>query len=186
MTGCRVLAVAIALAGVALLAAGCGGGAATNGSPASSHGKSPARTATPAGTPSLVERLRDAPEVLVLGGQEYVIAASLYRNITTPAAADGSPLVATIELIERNGKAIPPSLKLDYLWVVSGGGAVWATAFAAEPQPSLLPNHMRGVARNGPLWEPGTQVDVVVALRQGDGPQLLLRVEGQTIRAPVG
>lgn len=181
----RIAAALVAAAALALLA-GCGTG--TNSATPSKHAASgsPNRTASPtaARTTSLVEQLRDAPEVLVLGGQEYVMTASLWRDNTTPAALAGRPLTATIELIERNGNPIPADLKLDYLWAVNGGGEVWATAFANEPQPSLLPNHMVGVARMGPQWEPGTTVDVVVALRQGGGPQLLLRVEDQTIRTP--
>lgn len=159
---------AIAVLAAALLLAGCG-----TATPSATGHVGPTGSPAASATTSLAERLRDAPEVLTLGDREYEVRASL---------TGGAALVATIEVLERNGQPIPADLKLDYLWVINDSD-VWATAFGQEPLPTLLPSQIMGIARNGPSWEANIQVDVVVALRQGDGPQQLLRASGQTIQA---
>ncbi len=88
--------------------------------------------------------------------------------------------MASIRVSASDKKAFPASLKVDRLWVIKDEGQVWETELAGVGrQPTA--NQLEKVARNGPKWEPGTKVDVVVRLVDKDNRTYLLRAAQQLI-----
>ncbi len=88
--------------------------------------------------------------------------------------------MASIRISASDKGAFPSSLKVDRLWAIKDKGQVWETELAGEGrQPAA--NQLEKVARNGPKWEPGTKVDVVVRLVDKDNRTYLLRAAQQLI-----
>jgi len=125
------------------------------------------------------ESLQNAPEEIVLEDQEYVLETYLWRDFMPVSPPGGKPLIALIRVIEKNGDPIAADLQLKYLWIVYGQD-IWFTTFTDETPPSP-DNELHRIARDGPLWGPGVEVDVVVALKRGDRPMRLLRAPDQWI-----
>ncbi|HSG28095.1 MAG TPA: hypothetical protein VLA34_06410 [Candidatus Krumholzibacterium sp.] len=126
-----------------------------------------------------VDALMMAPQTVTLGDQQYVLETYLWRDFMPISPPDGKPLTALVEVIEKNGSAIAPDLEMKYLWVINGR-EVWSTKFTDET-PSSPEDELHRIARNGPLWGPGIEVEVIVALTRGDGPVSLLRASDQSI-----
>ena len=96
----------------------------------------------------------------------------------------GSPpsgLIASVRVVAADGNGFPPEITADRLWV--DGPSVW-DATPAEvrraPYAGTLPSQIEVVARNGPNWDPGTRVDVVIRLRSG-ASTYYVRLNGITI-----
>ena len=57
-------------------------------------------------------------------------------------------------------------------------GAVWTSNLSSMEQPSAQPYELPLVARNGPKWEPGITVDVIVEIRRlTDNGRLYIKEE---------
>jgi hypothetical protein len=68
------------------------------------------------------------------------------------------------------------------LWAINGRD-VWETAFSEEnrPRDGLHLHQLEKVARGGPKWETGIQVEVVVRVVTRSGLSFLLRATGQPV-----
>ena len=125
------------------------------------------------------ESIKEAPQEIALGDQEYVLGTYLWRDFMPISPPEGKPLIALIRVIEKNGDPIAADLQLKYLWIVYGRD-IWFTTFTDETPPSPE-NELQRIARNGPLWGPEVKVDVIVGLRRGNGAIELLGAPDQWI-----
>ena len=119
-----------------------------------------------------------APDLVTMEGATVRAEAYLWRDFAPSSPPDGQPLVATLRIQTTDGSLIPPTLTADSAWLYNGG-AVWATTVVQE-QPRNA-TYFEVVARNGPKWGPGIEVDVVVRLRDSAGRSLLLQAPRQFI-----
>ena len=133
---------------VAIVVAGCGGG-------------------THQGIPVIpIGDLQAAPEQVEIGGTECIVSprSQLTRDffpggLTPP---DGGPLAAWVQIEVSAGQTAPPDIKLRYLYVIKGT-EVWQTELSRW-----------GVSTSdGPKWETGTLVDMVVLVCQGGNSYLI-------------
>lgn len=121
-----------------------------------------------------------APSAVEIEGRQYVLETYLWRDFMPISPPGGKPLIASIRVSAKDRGAFPSSLEADRLWVIKDEGQVWETELAGEgKQPTG--NQLEKVARNGPKWEPGTKVDVVVRLVDRDNRTYLLRAPQQLI-----
>ena len=115
---------------------------------------------------------------MTIGGQVLYLESYLWRDFMPVTTPEGRPLAAVLRVRAASG-TIPPSLDVDSAWVVKGD-EVWATA-PRVAHPAEAAGELELVARDGPRWAPGEQVDVVVRVRSGS-TRALLRAAGQRIR----
>lgn len=76
--------------------------------------------------------------------------------------------MASIRVVAEDGRAFPQELTVDRVWIY--GPTVWDTAPAEvrrAPEAGTPLDQIEVVARDGPKWEPGIEVDVVLRLRSG-------------------
>jgi len=146
-----------------LLLSGCAGGTDQNGIPDLS-----------------LADLAAAPARLEHAGQSYRLETYLWRDFMPMSPPGGKGLTATVRLVEVDSQPIAEGTSLDFLWVIHGE-EVWATPFSDEARPSGPADRQEAVARDGPLWEPNSEVDVVVGWRDPAGELHLLRAAGQKI-----
>ena len=123
--------------------------------------------------------LRRAPLELTVGDVTVRLEASLWRDFQPVSPSDGKPLAVVLRIKTVDGTAIPLELHADFAWVLNGNQA-WASAVGEErrgPDSSFF----EVVARDGPKWGPGIEVDVVVRLRDASGRVVLLQARRQLI-----
>ena len=130
--------------------------------------------------PPDIKSLKSAPEKIRIGRNQFALECYLWRDFAPGGPAGGTRLIASVTVKEVNGKPIPAGLRATYLWALNGN-KVWATRFSEEPRPPAPPAHIEKVAREGPGWEPGTAVDVIVRMADAKGKTYLLRARNQRI-----
>jgi hypothetical protein len=107
------------------------------------------------------------------------IEAYVYRDLM-PGSGPPSGVIAVIRLIETNGLPIPGSVTIPRFEVINGA-EVWTVYWPARtPVSPLYVLEVRG--GDGPFWTPGTRVDVVVEVANGN-VRYLLKAADQTIQA---
>lgn len=123
--------------------------------------------------------LSRAPVAIVVAGVELTLDTYIYRDFAPISPPDGQPMIAAIVIKAASGKAIPANLRAESLYVMFGD-RLW-TAEPVQEWPSKNASEMQLVARNGPKWGPGVNVNVVVRLKRAD-EVLLLKAPDQPIR----
>jgi hypothetical protein len=76
--------------------------------------------------------------------------------------------MASIRVVAEDGGVFPQEMTVDRIWVY--GPMVWDTApgeVRRAPEAGTPPDQIEIVASDGPKWEPGIEVDVVLRLRSG-------------------
>jgi hypothetical protein len=137
----------------------------------------------PTGPDSLLDsNLTNAPTSTVLAGHTLTLRASLWRDFQPITPPDGKPLVAVLQVNTDNGSAVPSTIRAELVSVIYGT-QVWSSVPQEERARVETAPLYEVVARDGPKWAPGVTVDVVVRLRDGNGPASLLRATNQLVRA---
>jgi len=129
-----------------------------------------------------LERLREAPLQIEIDGRQYTLETSLWRDFMPPTSPGGSDLAAVIDITAVDKLPFPAEIDSNKLWVINGE-EVWETGFAEELRPPDQGHlyQLRKVARGGPKWEVGSQVEVVVRVITRSGGIYLLRATNQKI-----
>jgi hypothetical protein len=131
--------------GLAVLLAACGG--AASGGPAA----------------TLAPEVRNAPERVVVEGRSYTLRSDIYRDLMPgPAPTPRRGVGGTIFLRVDVASDAPHGMRAEKAWLTSGV-EVWETVpqplqtFAADRD-----NHLSLSVKDGPVWDAGAKVDVVL------------------------
>jgi hypothetical protein len=151
---------------VALLAA-CGGAVGSPG-PAS----------------SLPPEASGALEQIFVDGHAYTLQVDLYRDLMPgPAPTPKRGVGGTIFLTPAAESDPPAGMRADKAWLVNGA-EVWETVpqplqtFAVDRQ-----HHLSLSVRDGPTWDAGAKIDVVLQFTTSSGTYLIQRRDVQVIGA---
>jgi len=125
--------------------------------------------------------LTTAPTKIVLAGKTLILGTSLWRDFMPIAPPDGKPLVALLQVKTGDGSSVPATVSADTVWVIHGA-QIWSGLLQEERSRAETMPLYEVVAREGPKWDPGITVDVVVRLRDASGRAFLLRATDQVIR----
>jgi hypothetical protein len=107
-----------------------------------------------------------------IGTNIYRIETYLWRDfmpIILPGTRPG--LLANIRVVETNLVAIPCSLTMTRVWIIHGS-ETWTVAYPT-PGYNWQPHILETTLRDGPFWEPGILVDVVLQVSDGSVEYLL-------------
>jgi hypothetical protein len=129
--------------------------------------------------PPTASELRSTPTTIVVTGKTLALHASLWRDFMPISPPDGRPLIAAVRVHAADGSSVPSSISVMTVWVLFNE-SIWSAPagegrFGVDTAPFY-----EVVARDGPKWGPGVNVDVVVRVTQG-GRSWLLRAAGQPI-----
>jgi hypothetical protein len=133
--------------------------------------------------PALVpvsSEVRSAPQEISLADVTVRLQTYLWRDFQPIAPSDGQPLIAVLQVETVDGAAIPAALRADSAWILNGDLA-WAAAVREEWPRGAAASFFEVVARGGPKWGPGIEVDVVVRLRDAAGQHVLLQARAQLV-----
>jgi hypothetical protein len=137
--------------------------------------------------PSLpLDDLLTAPLVVEINGRQFRLETDVWRDMMPPIDPDGSRLIVAAYITAVDGQPFPAELDGTRVWVINGD-KVWETTFVEEARPrdSTHLNQLEKIARGGPKWEVGAQVEVVVRVTASTAPFRLLRATKQVINGPV-
>ena len=133
-------------------------------------------------TPSIVslQDLQMAPEEIEINGTEYTLETLLIRDFMPVYTRGGRPLLALVRVKAPGETAISSKIDATRLWVVKGI-EIWETELASLERPTIG-DTLEKVGRDGPKWEPGISVDVVVRIIDlKSGKNYLLKASNQAI-----
>jgi len=135
---------------------------------------------TPAGGFTL-SKLGSTPDTLTVGGRDYVLHATLWRDFMPISPPDGKPLNVVVRFVALDGEPIPAGTELTSLWVVNGI-MVWNTS-DLKPGATTPDSEIERVAGGGPKWGPDIRVDVLVEVPFDDESTYKVQVRDQEITA---
>ena len=124
--------------------------------------------------------LRVAPTTVVVGGKTLSLDAYLWRDFQPISPPNGKPLVGVMRVRSVDGTGVLASTRVVGVWVLNGDD-VWAAEGREEQQRTPGATQFEVVARDGPKWGPGIDVDVIVGIRDGSGALSLLRAPARRI-----
>lgn len=124
--------------------------------------------------------VRTAPGTVTLATRAVTLASvSAWRDFMPAAPPQGRALLVSLQIVAADGGPLPTGLAASEVHVVRGTMG-WRTA-PAEQRPWNDGRALELVLRDGPLWNPGEVVDVVVTLRDAQGARALVRASGVVI-----
>ena len=133
----------------------------------------------PAAQPSLKD-LSAAPETIQIGGRSLLLKPHLWRDFMPVSPPDGKPLIALITLKTADNANLPKDINVGSVWLVNGD-KLWSPTKKEVRRKNGDSSTMEIVVRDGPKWEPGINVDVIVELLDGQHQSHLIRVANQSI-----
>jgi hypothetical protein len=109
------------------------------------------------------------PTTVTADGKSLTLNAVLWRDFFPPnPLPDGGPMVSVVRVQTSDGSAVPTTVTADMIWLVNGT-EVWSAVPRQERTREDAAPSYEVVARDGPKWQPGTSVDVIVRLRTRAG-----------------
>lgn len=129
-----------------------------------------------------VQELLAAPDTLILDDQPLVLRTYMWRDFQPISPSDGKPLIAIFWVYSADSTVIPENTTLDAAWLIHND-QIWGSYLTGEdPPPSEdTPYQLYDVLRDGPKWETGIEVDVVLRIRSAEGNNHLIRASNQHI-----
>jgi hypothetical protein len=139
---------------------------------------------SPGPTTSLPPEARGALEQIYVDGRSYRLDADLYRDLMPgPAPTPKRGVGGTIFLTPAAESDPPAGMRADKTWLVNGAD-VWETVpqplqtFAVDRQ-----HHLSLSVRDGPTWDAGAKVDVVLQFSTSSGTYFIQHRGAQVIGA---
>lgn len=126
-----------------------------------------------------LEQLAAAPIAVSIEQHSIRLSTYLYRDFMPISPPDGKPMIAVAKIASADSSPLPSGLDADRIWLINGD-QVWQGTFSSEARPSD-PALLEKVLRNGPMWSPGSKVDVVVRIISPGSEQFLLRAPKQLV-----
>ena len=122
--------------------------------------------------------VKSAPEQISIDDRIYRLETFLWRDFMPISPPDGKPLIAVVKVIPNDSLKFPSNIDADRLWVINGQ-EVWSTSLSQDVTQDET--RLEKIARTGPKWGPGIQVDVIIRLVVNQQNTYLLRASNQTI-----
>lgn len=108
-----------------------------------------------------LEVLKSAPLKISLSNQDLYLESYLWRDFMPISPPDGKAMIALIKVMTIDSTDIPAGIELKQIWV-SQGINIWNVEFKENREGEAY--ELIRLVRDGPKWEPGSKVDVVVEI----------------------
>lgn len=130
--------------------------------------------------------LSSAQDTIRIAGVQLVLETYLWRDFMPVSPPDGKPLRAAVNLIPVNSENLPPNITMDKIWIINGK-EIWSDTLTYTGQKTSGTNipTLKMMAQNGPKWEPGSLVKVIVRVKDDQGKIYLLQAKDQEIQKTV-
>lgn len=147
---------------------------------------SPEPTQPGSSTPNLtMAELLGAPDTLLADGAYVYEEPYLNRDFFPQSPPEGRPLAAVVFLNGTPAGILPPSVSDVYLWAIRDSSEVWRTKLDFQFVDWTRNGAHHYLGGNGPLWDPGFRVDVVVGVRTSASNVSLVIFHDVTIHSSI-
>jgi hypothetical protein len=109
----------------------------------------------------------------------YSLSTYMWRDFMPISPPDGKPLIAVITVYAHNAENFPLTTKIERLWIINGAEIKSASA---TDEFKVDGNKYEMGFRDGPKWDPGIVIDVVVKMKV-NSQIYYLKAENQMIHA---
>ncbi|NEP00243.1 MAG: hypothetical protein F6K58_16500 [Symploca sp. SIO2E9] len=129
-----------------------------------------------------MDTLLSAPEQIEVQDLKLTLETYLWRDFMPISPRDGKLLIAVIKIQAQNDMEFPTSIRSDRLWIINGQ-EIWESEFTNEERTvsNSSKSQLEKIARGGPKWEPGIEVDVIVRILDDNNNTYLLKASNQLI-----
>lgn len=124
--------------------------------------------------PPTFEKLLNTPDTVRVANQTFILSTYLNRDFMPIIPLGGSGLTATAYLETKDHSPITGTIIFDTIYIIKRS-IYWESGFV-ETAPTEQPYKLGKIMRNGPAWDTGITVDVVVKFM----------VNGQTYKVKAG
>ena len=139
---------------------------------------------SPGPSASLPPEARGALDQIYVDGHSYKLDVDLYRDLMPgPAPTPKRGVGGTIFLTPEAESDAPAGMRADKAWLVNGAD-VWETV--PQPLPTFAvdrQHHLSLAVRDGPTWDAGSKVDVVLQFSTASGTYFIQHRAAQVIGA---
>lgn len=133
---------------------------------------------TVVGDRAIISEVMKATQTSTLDGISLTVDAFVWRDFQPTIPQNGkNGILSSVTLQSVNGEPITGRFRLTQQFVVNTD-EVWIPDFENEDSPGDDSATIRKISRNGPIWEPGDDVQVGVNIEdQQTGKSMLLSVK---------
>ena len=126
-----------------------------------------------------IETLLSAPDTVEVDSQKIFLTTYLWRDFMPVSPPDGKPLNAVVNIQNVDSSDLPSGLEAEAIYIVNAN-EIWNSYFSKEIPPDNSSFQLVRIARDGPKWNPGIYVDVIVLLKFNK-ESILLKASDQII-----
>jgi hypothetical protein len=119
-----------------------------------------------------------ASEKVTISGETYTLETYMWRDFQPISPPNGKPLIAIIRVHAVGIVSFPISTIIERLWLMDD---LIIVSTGPTEEYMMDGNTLEMVFRNGPKWEPGISIDVVVKLISGGSGTYYLKAVNQKI-----
>jgi len=120
------------------------------------------------------------PDTLHSDANHLIIESSVNRDFQPICPEDGRPMTGSIRLKDINEVPLGLSVSEATLYVISSN-KMWVRDLVVRGPYDTRPHQLEMYASEGPKWEPGLVVDIVVLFRDEKGEQFRIKEENVKI-----
>ncbi|MHA7111344.1 hypothetical protein ACRTDU_14535 [Sunxiuqinia elliptica] len=117
--------------------------------------------------PALIEKLYEhSADTLKIASQQLTLETELYRNFTPgigPIKEKNRRLIAPIWIVNTDSTVITQELTVSNLYVINQH-QIWTSEPGTNPENSTPEYKSFFISKDGPEWETGISVDVVIKI----------------------
>jgi len=123
--------------------------------------------------PEFLPYYNNVPGTLTIGGNQLAISAYLWRDFMPVVGPDEErPLYSSVNIRDINGNVISDLISVDSLWVISYS-EIWGDTIESQRYSESV-DTLYLYNANGPTWDTGIYVDVVIRLNYMDTDYYLM------------
>lgn len=117
--------------------------------------------------PALIEKLNtNSSDTIKIENQKFILETEIYRNLTPgggPFNEIGRKLIAPVWIVNTDSTLITQKLNVSKLYVIYNK-QVWTSEPKTNPEITTPEYKTFFISKNGPEWETGIPVDVVISI----------------------
>jgi hypothetical protein len=112
----------------------------------------------PVNDDAFIAELLKSPESLVVAGNSLILSTYLWRDFMPVTHPDSTSLHGTSKLTDSDSLPIAMDIQMQKQYTLNGS-QIWEADYHHYDWPSAF--ELNASVRNGPKWDPGTEVDVI-------------------------
>lgn len=126
-----------------------------------------------------LEKLLSAGDTVETNGKKIFLTTYLQRDFMPISPPNGKPLVAVVYIQTVDSSDLPSGLEAEAIYIVNDN-EIWNSFFSKDIPPDNSSFQLVRIARDGPKWNTGIYVDVIVLLKFNK-ESILLKASDQII-----